>query len=1459
MKRRPKLLALVLSIVMVLGTALVPLPTRVSAAPADTGTVSGVNENGLAENAWEGAILHAWCWNFNTIKENMSEIAAAGFSAIQTSPICKVIVGESGGLQISGRGKWYYHYQPTEYVIGNYQLGTEEEFREMCEVAHSYGIKIIADSVINHCTSSRSAVSPNVFAVTAPDDPFHGSTGTSWSETDRYEETQNSLNSLLDWNTQDERVQQYLLNFLKSCVEAGADGFRYDAAKLIELPDDVSEKHPEKEFASDFWPIVLQNGSVYQYGEDLQEGGLYKYSASMASGYDDHVSSRLGAYQALTYGENQEYNLHTTNSFYGFRVRDAVTHDNVTADWVGDFIIPEGASASKVVTWVESHDNYCNDNSWSELDVQQVIEAYAILASRKDGTPLFFDRPRNSTMTDPWGDNQIGPTGSDMYKDSQVVAVNFFRNEMAGKPEHLSNPDGNTKLLMVERGEAGKTGAVFVNVSDEDVTLNGANTFIMEDGTYTDKAFGGTFTVEGGKISGTIKAGQVAVVYDSEVTPVEFQPEVGLSVASGNFTTDALNVTMSIRGCDSATLKVGDAEPIAVVDGQTVTVGADLAGDESVTVVLTGVKGDQTAEATATYTKKIYKKTTIVYFEKAARPTWNDVCAYLWYSGNLNNGGWPGARMEDMGDGTLRYIFPFECEDTPMHVIFSNGGSSQLPDVDAVPEKSMIYTAAGTWEEYTPCALSVSPASQEFTGSLNVTFSMRGMESASYSIDGGESVAITPETSSLTIDETMVENGGSVEITATGTGTDGETYTKTAVYTRRDAIPTNLGITTAAATGWSRVNFRTYATKEDGTTVGTTTGAGTRVRTATNGVYPFSVPYAQQVGTISVAVSDNNNSTRRVDFTIQPGESKIVYAAQTEDGAVTKDSSGKNILLIGDYIFVDGAGIVPTITIPQVADTMFTGDEIDTGLADTEAYTVTGTTKATEPGTYEATLTLTDEGTTFADGTRELTLTWKIMAASMDYATISEIGTQYYTGEAIEPAVTVSFGSTVLEKDVDYTVEYTDNVEIGTATVTITGITLEGVVTKTFEIMEKPVTGIYLDTNAVSGWSDYYVYVYGTNEAAGGWPGMQMQNMGNGIYGLELPVESDGTWTIIYHDIVNDGTNRIESGNQVSYGQSVMYTTGGFKVLAPEEIPQVDNVAIAEELIAAIGDVTWSEESKAAIDAANAAVAALTPEEREQLTGYDTLVDAIRAFAEAANEAATTAKDEAEAARAAADAAAAEAEAAKAEAETAKAEKEAAQAEVTAAEANVAAAEAEAAAAKAAEEAAKAEAEAAKAEAETANTAAEAAKKEAEAAKAEAKAAQAKADESKANAELEAAKKALAEAQKKVEQLDGENAELKIKGTIAKIKKVKAGKKKATVTIKSAGPGFKYEIYVSKKSKKGFKKSADTDKLKTVIKKMGKKKLSSKKTYYVKVRAYKEINGKKIYTAWSEVKKVKIK
>lgn len=53
-----------------------------------TTTSSGEsNDYNLVNNIQDGVILHCFNWNLNNIKNNLKNIAEAGFSAIQTSPM----------------------------------------------------------------------------------------------------------------------------------------------------------------------------------------------------------------------------------------------------------------------------------------------------------------------------------------------------------------------------------------------------------------------------------------------------------------------------------------------------------------------------------------------------------------------------------------------------------------------------------------------------------------------------------------------------------------------------------------------------------------------------------------------------------------------------------------------------------------------------------------------------------------------------------------------------------------------------------------------------------------------------------------------------------------------------------------------------------------------------------------------------------------------------------------------------------------------------------------------------------------------------------------------------------------------------------------------------------------------------------------------------------------------------
>ena len=101
---------------------------------------ASLNSYGLATNIKDGNILHCFDWTYQQIIDELPNIAAAGFTSIQTSPAQAARTGD---------GTWYYLYQPSGFYVGNAGLGSEDDLKRLCSEADKYGIKIIVDVVAN--------------------------------------------------------------------------------------------------------------------------------------------------------------------------------------------------------------------------------------------------------------------------------------------------------------------------------------------------------------------------------------------------------------------------------------------------------------------------------------------------------------------------------------------------------------------------------------------------------------------------------------------------------------------------------------------------------------------------------------------------------------------------------------------------------------------------------------------------------------------------------------------------------------------------------------------------------------------------------------------------------------------------------------------------------------------------------------------------------------------------------------------------------------------------------------------------------------------------------------------------------------------------------------------------------------------------------------------------------------
>ncbi|MBE6236034.1 MAG: alpha-amlyase [Bacteroidales bacterium] len=428
-------------------------------------------------------ILHVWSWDFPTIAENMKQIADAGFTMLQTSPVNACFSPEGGNIKIFDQkeGNWYHYYQPTDWTIGNNILGTEEEMKAMLDSAKKYDVRVLVDVLPNHTAFDIDLVTDGFYeAVGGRDKMFHthGLEGIN-DYNDRTQCTHQGVGGLPDVNTENPRFQKYYMGFVNRLIELGVRGFRYDTAKHIGVHSDPLDTEAGVT-ENDFWDVAtgrkevlgvslaIPYDSLFVYGEVLQDRTVP----------EEEYASYFGQ----------------TASSYGHVLREALTKRSTKdLDLVSWY---HRAAPEHLTTWVESHDTYCNANESAGLTDAQIRTGWVFLTARQNGTPLFFSRPMNSTRENYWGDNLLGARGNDEFFHPEVVAVNKFRQQMNGQVESISfSEDGET--IVVNRGDKG---AAVINLAADANAIELATT--LPDGEYKDQVYGMTFTAENGLLKG---------------------------------------------------------------------------------------------------------------------------------------------------------------------------------------------------------------------------------------------------------------------------------------------------------------------------------------------------------------------------------------------------------------------------------------------------------------------------------------------------------------------------------------------------------------------------------------------------------------------------------------------------------------------------------------------------------------------------------------------------------------------------------------------------------------------------------------------------------------------------------------------------------------------------------------------------------------------------------------------
>lgn len=447
--------------------------------------------------AQKDVILHAWNWSAREIAENAALISEAGYTIVQTAPMQHCLTPPGGNRKLfsekgENEGNWYHYYQPTDWKIGNDIIGSREEIAAMIDSLHGHGLRVIVDVCPQHTAFDIDEVEDDFLnAVGGRVRMYHATGLTSIADyNDRAQCTLQGVGGLPDVNTENPDFQRYYLDYVNELIGMGVDGFRYDTAKHIGVASDPVDRASGVK-RNDFWDVATGRKSVKGTKLAVPADSLFIYAEVLQ---DWSVPEK-------EYGEYAKL----IASSYGYVLRDMLTRQSARdmdlVDW------RHSLTPDRFITWVESHDTYCNEHESASIDDASIRCGWVFLTSRAGGIPLFYSRPRNSSRANYWGDNVNGKRGNDEFFHPEVWAVNRFRRDMASEPEALhTSADGN--IVAVERG---KSGIAVVNICKEarfvDIPVS------IADGSYRDVVYGKEFVVRGGHLSGTAAPLRSYIIY----------------------------------------------------------------------------------------------------------------------------------------------------------------------------------------------------------------------------------------------------------------------------------------------------------------------------------------------------------------------------------------------------------------------------------------------------------------------------------------------------------------------------------------------------------------------------------------------------------------------------------------------------------------------------------------------------------------------------------------------------------------------------------------------------------------------------------------------------------------------------------------------------------------------------------------------------------------------------------
>ena len=289
------------------------------------------------------------------IRQHLDYFKELGVTALWFTPVLE-------NNSPDGNGSSTYHgYATTDYYRVDPRFGTNEEYKRLCDEAHSKGLKVVMDMIFNHCGFEHPWVAdmPSHDWLNTPEWLDARKDKTKPEVNDKYLQTSYKLTPIVDpyaskvdfketvegWfvptmpdlNQKNPHVMTYLIQNSEWWIETvGIDGIRMDtypyadAEGMARWMKTLGEEYPNFNVVGETWVTEPAYTAAWQKDSKISNSNSYLGTVMDFSFYDKINQAKREDTDGFTTGMNRIYN-----------------------NFVYDYLYP---NPSSVMAFIENHD-----------------------------------------------------------------------------------------------------------------------------------------------------------------------------------------------------------------------------------------------------------------------------------------------------------------------------------------------------------------------------------------------------------------------------------------------------------------------------------------------------------------------------------------------------------------------------------------------------------------------------------------------------------------------------------------------------------------------------------------------------------------------------------------------------------------------------------------------------------------------------------------------------------------------------------------------------------------------------------------------------------------------------------------------------------------------------------------------------------------------------------------------